>query len=110
MRSMRHDSQKWISGEMNSHTPKSTIHENNDVKNENESSQIRHESHKEASREIISHTPKSTTHENNDAKDENESSQITDNVTSDAEESVGYKGTVILKQQIFFQMIFCFIV
>ena len=42
MRSMRHASQKGISGEMNSHTTKSTIHENNDVKDVNESSQIGH--------------------------------------------------------------------
>ena len=83
---MRHASQKGISGEMNSHTTKSTIHENNDVKDENESSQIRHDSHKEASREIISHTPKSTIHKNNDAKDENE--------------SLGDEGTIILSHNI----------
>ena len=95
MRSMRHDSQKWISGEMNSHNPKSTIHENNDVKDENESSQIRHESHKEASREIISHTPKSTFHENYDAKDDNDGSQINDNLTSGEDDSVENEGTDI---------------
>ena len=97
---MRHESQKGISGEMNSHTPKSTIHEKNDVRDENESSQIRHESHKEASREIISHTPKSTIHENNDAKDENENSQINNNVISDEDESVGDEGTIILSHHI----------
>ena len=80
---------------MNSHTPKSTYHENNDVKDENESSQVRHESHKEASREIISHTPKSTIHENNDEEDENHSSQINDDDASGEDDSVENEGTVI---------------
>ena len=92
---MRYESKKGISGEMNSHTPKSTYHENNDVKDENESSQVRHESHKEASREIITHTPKSTFHENNDAKDDNEGSQINDNVTSGEDDSADNEGIVI---------------
>ena len=91
---------------MNSHTPKSTIHENNDVKDENESSQIRHDSHKEASREIISHTPKSTIHKNNDAKDENENSQINNNVISDEDESVRDEGTIILSHHIFRKLFF----
>ena len=95
MRSMRHESPKEISEEMNSHTPKSNIHENNDVKDENESSKLRHESHKEASREIISHTPKSTFHENNDAKDDNEGPQINDNVTSGEDDSADNEGIVI---------------
>ena len=95
MRSMRHESPKEMSEEMISHTPKSNIHENNDAKDENESSQIRHESHKEASREIISHTPKSTFHENKDAEDDNEGSQINDNVTSGEDDLVDNEGIVL---------------